>query len=86
MLRHWIVTSPDLDDFLYRDWGDVRQVFRLQRERTRFRGAQRASCLWLDFSFAEASFSRMPLGPNPCWISLWRITSTGVVMSRMARG
>jgi hypothetical protein len=32
--RRSIVTSPDLNDFLYRDWGDVGQVFRLQRERT----------------------------------------------------
>jgi hypothetical protein len=32
--RRLILTSPDLNDFLYRDWGDVGQVFRLQRERT----------------------------------------------------
>lgn len=32
--RRWIRTSPDLNDFLYRDWGEVGQVFRLQRERT----------------------------------------------------
>lgn len=32
--RRTILTSPDLNDFLYRDWGDVGQVFRLQRERT----------------------------------------------------
>jgi predicted transposase YbfD/YdcC len=32
--RRWILTSPDLNDFLSRDWGDVGQVFRLQRERT----------------------------------------------------
>ena len=31
--RRTIITSPDLNDFLYRDWGDVGQVFRLQRER-----------------------------------------------------
>ena len=29
-----IVTSPDLNEYLYREWGDVGQVFRLQRERT----------------------------------------------------
>jgi predicted transposase YbfD/YdcC len=32
--RRHILTSPDLNDFLYRDWGEVGQVFRLQRERT----------------------------------------------------
>jgi hypothetical protein len=31
--QRWIVTSPDLNDYLRRDWGEVRQVFRLQRER-----------------------------------------------------
>ena len=29
-----ITTSPDLNDYLRRDWGEVGQVFRLQRERT----------------------------------------------------
>lgn len=29
-----ILTSPDLNDFLSQDWGEVGQVFRLQRERT----------------------------------------------------
>ena len=32
--RRHITTSPDLNDYLYRDWGEVGQVFRLQRERT----------------------------------------------------
>jgi predicted transposase YbfD/YdcC len=32
--RRSIVTSPDLNEYLYRDWGEVGQVFRLQRERT----------------------------------------------------
>jgi predicted transposase YbfD/YdcC len=32
--RRHITTSPDLNDSLYRDWGEVGQVFRLQRERT----------------------------------------------------
>jgi predicted transposase YbfD/YdcC len=32
--RRQILTSPDLNDYLYRDWGEVGQVFRLQRERT----------------------------------------------------
>jgi hypothetical protein len=31
--RH-ITTSPDLNDYLRRDWGEVGQLFRLQRERT----------------------------------------------------
>jgi len=31
--RRPITTSPDLNDYLYRDWGEVGQVFRLQRER-----------------------------------------------------
>ena len=32
--RRHITTSPDLNEYLYRDWGEVGQVFRLQRERT----------------------------------------------------
>src|SRR5947209_20227621 len=31
--RRHILTSPDLNDYLRRDWGEVGQVFRLQRER-----------------------------------------------------
>lgn len=32
--RRSILTSPDLNDYLRRDWGEVGQVFRIQRERT----------------------------------------------------
>ena len=32
--RRHITTSPDLNDFLSHDWGEVGQVFRVQRERT----------------------------------------------------
>ncbi len=32
--RRQIITSPDLNDYLFRDWGEVGQVFRLQRERS----------------------------------------------------
>jgi predicted transposase YbfD/YdcC len=32
--RRQILTSPDLNDYLRRDWGEVGQVFRLERERT----------------------------------------------------
>jgi predicted transposase YbfD/YdcC len=32
--RRQITISPDLNDYLRRDWGEVGQVFRLQRERT----------------------------------------------------
>ena len=32
--RRHITISPDLNDYLRRDWGEVGQVFRLQRERT----------------------------------------------------
>jgi len=32
--RRQMVTSPDLNDYLRRDWGEVGQVFRLQRERS----------------------------------------------------
>jgi predicted transposase YbfD/YdcC len=32
--RRHMLTSPDLNDYLYRDWGEVGQVFRVQRERT----------------------------------------------------
>ncbi len=32
--RRQITSSPDLNDYLRRDWGEVGQVFRLQRERT----------------------------------------------------
>ncbi len=31
--RRQIITSPDLNDYLRRDWGEVGQVFRLERER-----------------------------------------------------
>jgi predicted transposase YbfD/YdcC len=32
--RRQIITSPDLNDYLRHDWGEVGQVFRVQRERT----------------------------------------------------
>ena len=32
--RRHITTSPDLNDSLHRDWGEVGQVFRVPRERT----------------------------------------------------
>ena len=32
--RRQITTSPDLNDYLRHDWGEVGQVFRLQRERS----------------------------------------------------
>jgi hypothetical protein len=32
--RRQITTSPDLNDYLWRDWGEVGQVFRLQRQHT----------------------------------------------------
>jgi len=32
--RRQITTSPDLNDYLRRDWGEVGQVFRLERQRT----------------------------------------------------
>ena len=32
--RRQITTSPDLNDYLHRDWGEVGQVFRVQRERS----------------------------------------------------
>jgi predicted transposase YbfD/YdcC len=32
--RREIQTSPDLNGLLYRDWGEIGQVFRIQRERT----------------------------------------------------
>jgi predicted transposase YbfD/YdcC len=32
--RRAILTSPDLNDYLRREWGEVGQVFRIQRERT----------------------------------------------------
>ena len=28
-----LITSPDLNDYLRRDWGEVGQVFRVERER-----------------------------------------------------
>jgi hypothetical protein len=31
--RRQIITSPDLNEYLYQDWGEVGQVFRLQRQR-----------------------------------------------------
>jgi hypothetical protein len=32
--RRQITTSPDLNDYLRRDWGEVGQVFRVERERS----------------------------------------------------
>jgi len=32
--RRHILTSPDFNDYLYREWGEVGQVFRMPRERT----------------------------------------------------
>jgi len=32
--RRHIITSPDLNEYLYSDWGEVGQVFRVQRERS----------------------------------------------------
>ncbi len=32
--RRWITTSPDLNGLFLQDWGEIGQVFRLQRERT----------------------------------------------------
>ena len=32
--RRHLTTSPDLNDYLRRDWGEVGQVFRVQRERS----------------------------------------------------
>jgi predicted transposase YbfD/YdcC len=32
--RRSILTSPDLNGFFFQDWGEIGQVFRLQRERT----------------------------------------------------
>jgi predicted transposase YbfD/YdcC len=31
--RRHLTTSPDLNDYLHREWGEVGQVFRIQRER-----------------------------------------------------
>ena len=31
--RRHLTTSPDLNDYLRRDWGEVGQVFRVERER-----------------------------------------------------
>ncbi len=32
--KRTLVTSPDLNEYFHREWGDIGQVFRLQRERT----------------------------------------------------
>lgn len=32
--RRLITTSPDLNDYLRREWGEVGQVFRVERERS----------------------------------------------------
>ena len=32
--KRTLVTTPDLNEYLHREWGEVGQVFRLQRERT----------------------------------------------------
>lgn len=58
--RRTITTSPDLNDFLYHDWGDVGQVFRLQRERT-CKGKHTIEVLygWTSLSPKECSPERL---------------------------
>lgn len=55
-----IVTSPDLNEYLYRDWGEVGQVFRLQRERT-CKGKQSVEVVygWTSLSQKQCSPQRL---------------------------
>ena len=55
-----IVTSPDLNDYLYQDWGEVGQVFRLQRART-CKGKQSVEVVygWTSLSEKECSAERL---------------------------
>jgi hypothetical protein len=53
------VTSPDLNEYLYRDWGEVGQVFRLQRER-RCKGKQSVVVYgWTSLSATRCSAERL---------------------------
>jgi predicted transposase YbfD/YdcC len=58
--RRQITTSPDLNDYLRRDWGEVGQVFRLQRERT-IKGKQSVEVVygWASLSPKRCSPQRL---------------------------
>jgi hypothetical protein len=54
--RRQIITSPDLGDYLARDWGEVGQVFREAPGTHHQRPVQCRSRLWLDEPFTQALF------------------------------
>ena len=53
--RRQITTSPDLNDYLRRDWGEVGQVFRVPRERT-----------WKDKHSVEVMYGWTSLSQKRC--------------------
>ena len=55
--RRQITISPDLNDYLRRDWDEVGQVFRLQRERTIKRGTAQS---------VEVVYGWTSLSPKRC--------------------
>src|SRR5258707_15175173 len=53
--RRQIMTSPDLNDYLRREWGEVGQVFRVERERSS-----------RDKHRREVGYGWTTLSPQPC--------------------
>ena len=64
--RRHITTSPDLNDYLRRDWGEVGQVFREAPRTHNQREAERRSELWLDESVAKALLSSTAFSVDSC--------------------
>ncbi len=58
--RRHILTSPDLNDYLRHDWGEVGQVFRLQRERkTKDKSSVEVVYGWTSLSPKQCSPKRL---------------------------
>src|SRR5258708_20367010 len=68
--KRQLLSTPDLNDYLDREWGEIGQVFRLQRERTT---PEKCS---VEVVYGLTTLSREPcsaqrlfhLIPNPCAI------------------
>lgn len=64
--RRQIITSPDLNDYLRRDWGEVGQVFRRHARTRKPRPTECRGSLWLDQSFAPALFPATSVARDSC--------------------
>lgn len=79
-----ILTSPDLNEFLYRDWGEVGQLFRLQRERTcNSNHTLEVIYSWMSLPEKQYSPQRLLSLIRAHWA--WKIDSTGDGMRRWER-